>query len=193
MMKKFFLAITLFSLTFATTGKAQDAASSTPVRLLLEGGIEFGGDELFTVLFTTGGDQTIRAGQGGYLAVGAQFDVPSVKQLMFRGSLGYKYVTTAADNANITFTRMPLNLMAYFRPNPAFRIGLGTARHLNVQLKGDGFFADQEMDSKWGARFEVGYRAVALTYTTMTYVDETGGEGSGNSIGLSLSFLIPGE
>lgn len=192
-MKYIYLTISIITLFFATSSYAQDGDSGTPVRLLLEGGIEFGGDELFSVLFTTGDEQTIRAGQGGYIAAGAQFDVPSVPQLMFRGSIGYKFVTTAADNANITFTRVPLNLVGYYRINPDFRIGIGASKHLNARLKGDGFFADEDFTSSWGGRFEFGYRFVALTYTTMTYQDQAGDEINGNAFGLAFSFLIPGE
>lgn len=55
----------------------------------------------------------MRAGQGGYIAVSGQLEFAQVKNLLLRGSIGFKYNTTAAENANIRLTRMPITLMPY--------------------------------------------------------------------------------
>lgn len=179
----------IFLLSLTTS--AQDAKPISPVRALLEGNLEYGGDDLVTVFFTNGEDQQMKAGQGGTLALGGEFG-PADLPLLFRATIGLKYNTEAADNANINFVRYPLNVLAYANFARGFRIGGGLTKHLGARLKGDGFVDDLKFDSSTGARFEIGYRWVALTYTTLTYTAETGEEFSGNSFGVSFSATLPG-
>ncbi len=162
-------------------------------KLLIEGGIEYGGDEILKVFFTNGGDQTIKAGQGGYLAFGGQLEFSKIKHLMLRASVGIKYNTTAADNANIRLTRIPINLTSYLKIKNDFRVGLGITSHQNVKFKGDGFVSDLDFTSSIGPRFEFGYKWVALTYTSINYKVETGKELSASSLGLSVSFVFPNK
>ena len=169
---------------------AQDGSPAATASLLIEGGIEFGGDEILEVLFTNGGEQKIRAGQGGYISAGAEVALSNVP-VLFRSTIGIKYTTTAADNANINFTRLPFNLMAFGVIKDDFRIGAGLTSHLNVRLKGDGFFEDTEFTASPGLRLEAGWQWIALTYSAINYEDPDGAVLSANSIGVALSFKIP--
>lgn len=169
---------------------AQDS-NTGELKFLIEGGIEYGGDEILEVLFTTGGTQTILAGQGGYVALGGEFKHASVSALLLRATLGIKYNTTAADNANIRLTRIPINLVAYWKPTEDIRIGVGATTHQNGRFKGDGFVEDVDFASSIGPRFEVGYKWVALTYTSLNYFNEMDEKVGAGSIGLSLSTTLP--
>lgn len=160
-------------------------------KFLIEGGIEYGGDELLEVFFTNGGNQTMKAGQGGYIAVGGEFQFPSVEKILIRTTIGIKYNTTAADNANIRLTRVPINLIGYLKVTEDIRVGGGVSVHQNVQFKGDDFVADVEFTSKIGPRFEIGYKWVALTYTSVNYTAATDDKFSASSLGLSVSFTFP--
>jgi len=180
-----FILLTLFSFLHAQTDTSPNA------RLLLEGGIEFGGDEVLEVLFTNGESQNMTAGQGGYVAVGGQFQFSNIEKLLFRTSLGFKYVTTAAENANIRLTRFPVNVMAYWKIVDELRAGVGATTHLGVRFKGDDFVPDANFTSSLGPRFELGYKWIALTYTTLNYTATTGEQLSANSIGISVSVAIP--
>ncbi|GAB2495756.1 hypothetical protein [Algoriphagus taiwanensis] len=172
---------------------AQEKTPGVRAKLLLEGGLEYGGDELLQVFFTNGEDQVMRAGQGGFLSVGGQLDFPKIKQLMLRGGIGWKYNTTAADDANIRFTRLPMYLMPFYKINENFRFGAGITTHQSVRFKGDGFVPDADMTSNLGARFEFGYKWIALTYTSIKYTLPNSEVLSGSSIGVALSFTIPGS
>jgi hypothetical protein len=152
-------------------------------------GLEYGGDELLTVIFTNGDDQTMLAGQGGYLAAGGQIDFGKV--VMMRFSIGIKYNTTAADNANIRFTRFPINLVPYWKLNDDFRLGIGLSTHQSVRLKGDGFLDDADFTSTLGTRFEFGYKWAAVTYTSLKYEAQNGAQLDASSVGLSISFTFP--
>ena len=174
----------------ATQLFAQQAGRPLTAKFLVEGGIEFGGDEILQVFFTNGEDQTMRAGQGGLVAVGGELQFGNLKQLMLRTSIGIKYNTTAADNANIRLTRFPVHLTPFWKINDDFRFGVGITTHLSPRLKGDGFVDDVDFTSSAGPRFEFGYKWIALTYTSVNY--KVAGETfSAGSFGACLSFTFP--
>jgi hypothetical protein len=170
---------------------AQQSKSPVIAKFLIESGIEYGGDEFLKVYFTNGEDQTMRAGQGGFITFGSQLQFSNVKQLMLRASIGIKYNTTAADNANIRLTRYPINLTPFWNINNDFRLGIGVTTHLSPKLKGDGFIPDVAYTSSVGPRFEFGYKSFALTYTALSYEDQRGKSFSASSIGASIHFTFP--
>jgi hypothetical protein len=170
---------------------AQNAEKQAIPKFLIEAGVEYGGDELLEVLFTNGNTQSVRAGQGGFLAIGGELGFEKVKNLMFRATIGFKYNTTAANNANIRLIRYPINVLAYWKIKQDFRLGAGISTHQGVRLRGDGFFPDVNLKSNLGVRFEFGYKWIAITYTTIRYSDETEQSVSASSIGATLSFTIP--
>lgn len=172
---------------------AQETERPLKAQFLLEGGFEFGGDEILQVFFTNGGSQTMRAGQGGYIALGGQLQFAKVKQLMVRASLGIKYNTTAADNADIRLTRLPVTITPFWKINDDFRLGVGVTTHINPSLHGDGFVPDVAFTSTTGPRFEFGYRWIALTYTAISYKTVSGASISASSVGISLSYAFPNK
>lgn len=104
----------VFVLTLFENAVAQDEPKYRPVRFLVGGALEFGGDEVAKVFFTNGETQAVRAGQGGSISIGAQVQFPKASKFLLRGSIGYKYVTTQADNVHIRLTRVPMQLTANF-------------------------------------------------------------------------------
>jgi len=192
-MKKiiFLSLIGLLSASFHAV--AQEGGKPLSVKFLVDAGIEYGGDELLNVIFTTGDDQSVKAGQGGFLAVGADFQFANIDFLMLRTSLGIKYNTTAAENANIYLTRLPFNLIPYIKLKNDIRIGIGITKHLNVGLKGDGFFPDVDFTSNIGPRFELGYKWAAITYTSINYKFGNNVSYAANSLGASISFTFPNK
>ncbi len=188
-MKKRLGALLLGLLAVLPKGNAQESEKPVVANFLVEGGIEFGGDVVLTVTFTNGEDQTMRAGQGGYLAVGGNFEFPNVKHLMVRSTVGFKYVTTAADDANIRLTRLPITLVPYLKIKEDFRVGVGVSTHQLIRFNGDGFVEDVQFSGSLGPRVEVGYKGIALTYTSLRYKTSTESL-SASSVGLSATYLI---
>jgi len=179
------LCLVFFLITSSTF--SQTINSAVKGKFLLEGGIEYGGDEILKVFFTNGGDQTMRAGQGGYIAAGGQFEFSGIKNFMLRTSISIKYNSTAADNANIRFTRIPITLMPHLLLKNNFRVGLGITTHQSINFKGDGFVDDIKFTSSIAPRFEFGYKWIAITYTPIKYKAETGESLSASAFGVSLS------
>lgn len=190
---KSFLTIVLMFFLWSIPIFSQESNKASAAKFLIEGGIEFGGDEILKVFFTNGEDQTMRAGQGGYLSLGGQFQIVKVKPLMLRAAIGLKYNTTAAENANIRFTRVPITLIPFWNINEDIRLGIGISSHQNVKLKGDGFVSDVDFRSNIGTRVEIGYKWVALAYTAINYTDELNKSVSANSVGMSVSFTFPNK
>ncbi len=188
---KLVLLAALFFAGFQQASAQASKKSSPPVRLLLGGALELGGDEVAKVYFTNGNDQSVRAGQGGSLFVGGELAIPSVERLLIHATVGFKYVTTAADNAHIRLTRIPIHLTANFLATPKLRIGAGLAMHRGIQFSADGLGPDLSFDGASGPRFEVAYGLVGLTYTAMTYKDQLNNSYSANAIGLALTVPIP--
>lgn len=190
---RLFIILLLVQILPNSLAFAQKSEKALTAKFLVEAGVEYGGDEILQVFFTNGEDQTMRAGQGGTIAVGGEFQFKDVKHLMLRTSIGLKYNTTAADNANIRLTRFPFHFTPFYKINNDFRLGVGITTHLNPNLKGDGFLQDIAYKSSVGPRFEFGYKWIALTYTSVKYKDETGENFSANSFGASVSFTFPNK
>lgn len=176
--------ITLFIISICFTN---NSLAQQPVKLLLVGGVEFGGDEVVRVEFVDGGDQTIDAGQGGFIDVGFLFQPPTIDFFHIRGTVGYKYVTTAANNANITLTRFPIALSGNFMVTDDIRLGLGYVAHTNIKFNADGLGEDFSFDDANGLRFEVAYKWFGLSFTAMDYTDDLDIDYNANSIGFNIS------
>jgi hypothetical protein len=189
-MKKILFILLLNIIFTSTNALSQESTSSVTSKLLIDAGVEYGGDEILKVYFTNGGDQSMKAGQGAFVAVGGDF---RSKKIMLRASVGLKFNTTAAENANIRFTRVPINVIPYWRITEDIRFGVGVTSHQKIHLTGDGFVSDMDFTSKMRPRVEVGYKWAALTYTSMTYKDEFNDNFSATSLGFSASFTVPNK
>jgi hypothetical protein len=171
---------------FSAAAQAQSAA------LVLELAAEFGGDPIVEVLFLDGTSQDVNAGQGVTGAVGGIVRPSASSPLGLRGTVGFKYVTTAADNAHIRLTRVPIELLATYDLPRDFWIGGGVVHHTAIEFKGDGLGPDASFDDATGATAEVGWKWVALTFTGMQYTGPSGEEFDASSVGVSFTYTIGG-
>lgn len=180
---------TILMLTaFLTDATAQQKKNTNkPVRFLLGGALELGGDKVAEVYFTDGSTQNIKAGQGGTIYAGAQFRLNQKATFFLRSSVGIKYVTTKADNAHIRLTRIPLQLTANYIAPSKVRLAAGLVTHQAIRLNFDGLGDNAKLTSTPGVVMEAGYGALALSYTLMTYKDNASRSYAANAIGLTIS------
>lgn len=181
----FFALASVLGSAFMNTLNAQ--SSSQKLSLSLGGGIEFGGDKIAEVYFTNGADQSVNAGQGGSIYAALEYALH--KSFRIRTLAGFKYVTTAAENANIRLTRFPLQISGIVNLNKDWYLSAGLATQQGIRFKGDGFLDDLNLKTKGGAVFGLGYNSFFLTYTGMKYKDNRQNEYDASSVG--LGFLIP--
>jgi len=132
---------------------------------------EFGGDDLVEITFTNGRSQTLHAGQGLALNGGLHFR-PGGSNFDFVGTVGYKYVTTAASNADIRLERVVLKLQGYYDFNRGWWVSAGPVWHTGVRFSGDGFLSDVSFSDAVGATFQFGWRWVGIGYTNISYEAE---------------------
>jgi hypothetical protein len=184
-----FLVLTTLTYSFAQEVEiAQEVEKKTsPLRVLISGSFEFGGDEVAKVYFTNGDDQSVRAGQGGSIALGAEYQFPKVEKLLLRTTVGYKYVTTQADNAHIRLTRIPIHVTANWMATEKIRLGAGLVTHQAIRFKADEIGEDITFKGASGPVFEVAYGIVGLSYTAMKYTDQADITYSANAIGVTIS------
>lgn len=183
----------LLSLFFAIcTLSSLSAQETVTAALLYEAGLEYGGDELLTLQFTNGEEQVMLAGQGGYASIGGEFRLANVDYLALRATVGIKYNTTAADNANIAFTRIPVNLVPHFYFDEMIHVGVGITAHQRVRLNGDGFTPDVDFAGSISPRFEIGYGGCALTFSIQDYTSQAEVL-SGSSFGISFTYVVPAK
>ncbi len=188
-MKKTFTLFFAMSLITCTI-YAQEIPKKSPVKFLLAGALELGGDEVARILFADGSEQTIVAGQGGTISAGIQIALNEKENFALRTSLGIKYVTTKADNANIRLTRFPIHLTAHYFPIKDLRIGAGIVTHQGIRYRADGIGPDLDFKGAIGPVIEASFKGIGLSYTLMTYTDENSNTYSANAIGLTFSGVL---
>lgn len=186
------LLVILFIISVTDKALAQDEPTYRPVRFLISGALEFGGDEIAEVFFTNGETQSINAGQGGSIAIGAQIQFPKADKFLLRGSIGYKYVTTQADNVHIRLTRVPMQLTANFMAAPKLRLGAGIVTHSGIKLNADGLGDNLTFKSNAGPVFEIAYYGIGLSFTALKYTDQNNETYSANAFGITFSGVLPG-
>lgn len=152
-----------------------------------EADLEYGGDDIATITFVDGSDQDIKAGQGATLALGAHYRASAESPFSIRGTVGYKYVTTAASNADISVGRTVLEVVGSYLWPTDWWVGAGITHHGSIKFDADGLGQDVAFDDATGPTVELGWRWIALSYTKLDYKSEFGGEVDASSIGLKVT------
>ncbi|MBL7870883.1 MAG: hypothetical protein JNM78_04685 [Cyclobacteriaceae bacterium] len=171
---------------------AQVETKYRPIRFLISGALEFGGDEIANVLFSNGDDQSVNAGQGATISVGTQIEFPNIEKFLLRASIGYKYLTTQADNVHIRLTRVPVQLTANFMATDKLRLSAGLVTHTGVKFNSGGLGGNMTFKSNVGPVFEVAFYGVGISFTTLHYIDQNNKSYSANAYGVTFSGVIPG-
>jgi hypothetical protein len=187
-----FLAL-LSSLSNFSLATAQEIKNPIKLRMLLNGALELGGDPVATVAFTNGDSQKVNAGQGISVGVGGELSMFKKEQFRLRGTVGIKYVTTAAENAHIRLTRIPMILTANWMYQEDWRIGAGIVSHQAIRFNAGGLGNNFDLSSPAGLVVEVAYKGIGLSYTKLTYEDEFGIFYGANAIGLTFSGIVSGR
>jgi hypothetical protein len=191
-----------------TTGKAilalvvlgaaafPSAMHAADLRGAFVAGYDTGGDKLVTVTFLNGETDSIRANEGFY--AGGGFSVLNdSKDIEFLGTLAIKYSSITASNGDVTFTRLPLDLLAFYRWQ-SFRLGGGLTYVINPKVKSSGIpgNANATLDNAAGVVVQgdylLGRVAIGLRYTALDY-KVFGSTVKSNGVGLSFGFTFGGS
>ena len=160
---------------------------------LVQTDLEFGGDTVASVDFENGDSQNVHAGQGISLGIGG-FVRPSERvPIEIAAVVGYKFVTTAASNADIHLSRTVLKLNGTYWFQKGWFVTAGLTEHLSPELNGDDFFEDIHFEDATGFSAEFGWRWIALRYTNIKYKLPGFEDTDASSIGLSFTYRFGGH
>ena len=180
-------AVTLGIAVLGLPSFSYAADRSEGLGFVFEADLEYGGDDIASVSFTDGSEQDIKAGQGLAVAMGAHYRTSKDSPFSVRGTVGYKYVTTAASNADIHISRTVFEVLGNYAWDNGWWVGAGITRHNNIKFDGDGFGPNARFDDATGPTAEIGWRWIALSYTQLDYTDEFGEDWDASSLGITLT------
>jgi len=171
------------------------AASSyaADVRPAIVVGADFGGEKIITVTFTNGDTQSIRANQGLYVGGGVSV-LSDDKNIEFLGTVNYKYAGISAENGNVTWTRIPIDALLFYREEK-FRVGGGLTYVVNPTMKVTGIPGGGTVDVNDAvglllqADYLLGKVNIGVRGTFITY--KAGGQtASGNGGGITFGYTF---
>lgn len=143
-MKKILFAA---ALTIGTAFSAQAADEATPFHFLAGAGLTFGGDTLMTVTFSDGRSEDINGGGLLHFYVGGEYRVADAVSV--QATVGYHVDdTSAASNGGVRFTRVPVDLLAFYHVNDKVRVGGGVQLVNGPELKGSGVASNVNLKFK---------------------------------------------
>jgi hypothetical protein len=156
-------------------------------------GYDTGGDKLVTVTFTNGDTQSIRANQGFYFGGGVSV-LNDDKNIEFLGTINYKFAAVHADNGDITWTRIPIDALLFYRMQ-SFRVGGGLTFQLSPKLKGSGQAGNLNVnvDDAVGLLLQADYLLGRVAIgARATFVDfkSGGATAKGNGVGITFGFTF---
>lgn len=161
------------------------------------GGLDIGGDTLFTVTLADGSTTVIKANEGLALNAGI---VMIIDQYETQASAGYKLGGTSRNNGSVTWETVPVELVQFIRAGN-IRIGLGFIYHINPKLviNMQGTNETYNFSNTWGTLAQVGWvpmdmpLSIDLRYTAIKYKSGnlTNSEDiHGNVLGIYASYFF---
>jgi hypothetical protein len=193
-MKKVFLGA---ALTLAAAFNAQAADAASPFKFLIGAGLTFGGDTLATVQFDDGSSDNIKGGGLVHLYGGAEYRLGD--QVSVQATVGYHVDnSSAASDGSLRFSRIPVDLLAYYHVNDKVRLGGGVQVVNGPEIKGSGVASSVhvEFENSTGPVIEGEYLfsphiGLKLRYVSHTFkVKGTNIEADGNHVGVMFSYYF---
>jgi hypothetical protein len=183
---------------------AQAQTAVTPVRPYLGIFLTGGGDNLASVAVEDafGDTRTRRIDAGGLIDMKAGVEFLLNPAVSMRGTIGYHFDTINADNGDLRFSRIPLEVMAIWHPGPPLHLGLGMRFPLSASYTATGAGAvsasgrdEVDFDADPGLVIEGEYQfsphvGIAMRLVTERYKAKAPSSGSfdGTHVGVGLNF-----
>lgn len=183
----------LRALAAGTLGAAVTATQAVEVGTMIKGGYDAGGDSVVRADFTDGSTRSIKANQGFYSGGGVSI-LNDDETLEAELSLSYKVTILSASNGKASFTRLPLDALAFYRW-PKLRVGGGLTYHIHPSIDGSGSLseASRSFDNAAGfvlqgdylftRKLSVGVRYANIEYKQRNPSASFRGDGAGVAIG----------
>ncbi len=153
-----------------------------------------GGEKLATVTYTNGTSQNIKS--GGLLHIFGGVEFAATDAFAIQATVGYHVDDTNAKNGSVKFSRVPVELLGFWKPADSFRVGLGLRKTSSAKLSssGDavGSIGNTKLEGKAGAVLQGEYLFSPSGSGFVRYVSENytvnKASVSGNHVGIGASF-----
>ncbi len=191
--KKFMASITGLGL-LASAG----AAKAVDTHGMMKVGIDFGGNNVFSIGTSTGDTDTIKANEGFYIGGGVAL-LNADKTITTEISLSWKYASRTATNGDATWTSYPLDALVFYNMQQV-RFGGGLTYHLNPKLKATGVASNLsadydnalgyvvEADYRLDRNMSLGVRLTSIKYSLENSANSPKVKGDGAGIAFSVNF-----
>jgi hypothetical protein len=171
------------------------AAHAGDVRGFVGMDVTGGGDTLASVTYTDNTTQSIKAGGMLQIGGGIEYRQPGMPFAVQAG-IGYHFDTTHASNGDITFSRWPIELIAFWYPSEQVRLGLGLRHATNASLHSSGAadIGSTDFSAKTGGLVEAEWLVTPHVGVSLRYVDEkynlAGHDIDGSHVGLGVGYYF---
>jgi len=188
-----------FRMLLLVFGFASAAASqAAEVRPMVKVGFDFGGETLATVVYTDGTTRSIKSNEGVFIGGGASI-FNEAKTIETEIALTYKIARISATNGDLEWTRVPLDVLVFYRMH-RFRAGGGLTYHMNPEVTGSGLArnVNLQFDNAFGLILQADWlimdrktltMALGLRYTNIEYKLQ-GTSASPNTSGMGLTYSV---
>lgn len=140
---------------------------------------------------------TVNLHGGGLIYFTAGLDYHFTPEFALQGTVNYHVDRANARNGDIKFERVPVELIAYYQPNPSWRVGGGVRYTTSPKLSGSGVGSgvDASFDDTTSAVIEGEYFTSPRVGFKLRYVNEkfkTKGFGDvdGSHVGISANYYF---
>ena len=170
------LATALFSLAAAHAADQpvnQIPATKPSGHLVLNGGLTYGGDTLYTVTYTNGDTTDIKGGGFYQIGVGGLYQFES-QPFSIKLSAYLHYDVVTGRNGDVFFYRLPVETLAYYTGIAKLRIG-GGIRMVNspeISATINGATEKVSFENATGLIAEVGYQVAPRAWLNARAVSE---------------------
>lgn len=157
-MKKSLLLTAALVMSSVAGAQSTEPQAKAPFKFLVGAGLTGGGEKLATVVFTDGTSDRVQA--GGLLLLYGGGEIRLGDSFALQATLGYHSSNTrAASNGSVSFTRVPIDLLAMFSITDSIRVGGGLQIVTNPRLKSSGAASgiEQKYDGTTGLVLEGEY------------------------------------
>ncbi len=143
------------------------------LHFLLNGGLTYGGDAIFTATYTDGSTTDIKAGSLLQFGMGGLYQF-ATQPLVLLVTANYHFDSISAKNGDGKFTRIPIEVLAYYTGTERYRFGGGIrfVRSPEAHITKDGYTQKYTFDSTTGLVLELGYQLESLAWLNFRAVSE---------------------
>lgn len=152
--------------TQVTERAPERARTDSRIQPFWEAGLAYGGDTIGSIVFISGDQQDIKAGDGFSFGGGIVQRIND--RFGIKYTAAYKVSFSAASNADVMKTVLPIDIIPYYRTGD-HKVGVGLSMHLSPSVDWDWLAPTMDFDDATGITLEYAFRRFGFSYTDIDY------------------------